>query len=204
MVRFRTKYTKPIRRLLRNVIFDLQFGGFIGGTKLTKFAHLGDLDSINTDYSALDQIFKGQILHDDVLVDVGCGKGRVLNWWLRHAPHNRVYGIERDFDLAAQVRRRLGKYPNVRIIAGDIFEHWPQEGNVFYLFNPFRRHIMQKFKDQILQNGGIASSTGKQSRIIYYFPASIDIFSACPRFSIKFLNIEPYSHQAAIITYVPE
>ena len=189
------------RRLLRNVIFDLQFGGFAGGSVPTPFAHLGYHDSINTDYFALDQIFAGQIDCGDVLVDVGCGKGRVLNWWLKYFPENHSYGVERNPDLAVRVKRRLRGYSNVSIIAGDIFDHWPQDATLFYLFNPFGREAMLKFRDRLLQTNDGSSASGKQIRVIYYYPTLIDVFSCCQAFEIRLIKIQPYDHQAAIITF---
>jgi len=41
----------------------------------------------------------------DVIVDVGCGKGRSLNWLIDHFPANAIYGIELDPELCAANRQ---------------------------------------------------------------------------------------------------
>ena len=61
---------------------DLRYGGLLRGTLPNRFLHLGAHHAANTPYFILPIIFDGIIHDDDVLVDVGCGKGRVLNWWL--------------------------------------------------------------------------------------------------------------------------
>ena len=85
-----------------------------------RFAELDAERSSNVTYYALSLIFKGEtIAPDDVLVDVGCGKGRVLNWWLSKRLPNRIVGLELDPEVAAHTRHRLRKYRNVTIITGD-------------------------------------------------------------------------------------
>lgn len=66
-----------------NVYYDLPFGAPLWGNGKTRFADLDAEETANTPYTALKLIFKNEIIGpDDVLVDLGCGKGRVINWWL--------------------------------------------------------------------------------------------------------------------------
>lgn len=82
----------------------------------------------------------------DVLLDVGCGKGRPLLVGARAGFH-RVLGIEASPRLAAIARANLA----ARSIAGEIVtgsvEDWevPDEVTVAYLFDPFGARTMAAF-----------------------------------------------------------
>jgi hypothetical protein len=65
-------------RLTRNVLFDLRYGGFLGGSHTSPYAALGIYIAVNTDYRALRLIFEERLKDSNVLVDMGCGKGRVI------------------------------------------------------------------------------------------------------------------------------
>ncbi len=86
-----------------------RYGAFLGGTVKTPYADLGIHDSASTDYGALPQIFENAISPSDVLVDIGCGKGRVINWWLSRGYTNRMVGLEIDSEVARQTADRLRK-----------------------------------------------------------------------------------------------
>jgi SAM-dependent methyltransferase len=133
---------------LRNVLFDLRFGAVLGGGQ----SRSGPNDPYfgNSPYEVLEPLFSAAgIRLDDVVVDVGCGKGRVINWPLRFHPHNRVIGIELDPGVAVRTARRLRRYKHVRIVCGDVRENIPPEGSLFYLYNPFDADTMRGFIDAL-------------------------------------------------------
>ncbi len=78
-----------------------------------------------------------------MLVDIGCGKGRVINFWLHQGLTNRLIGLELDPDVATAAQQRLAPYRNVQIIVGDAIENLPTDGTLFYLYNPFERPIVE-------------------------------------------------------------
>jgi hypothetical protein len=83
-------------RLLKNVYLDIRFGGkFLGGMIKTKYESIGAYDTGNSDYNALNYIFTNMlhIQRDDVIVDVGCGKGRVINFLLHKGLKNKLLFI---------------------------------------------------------------------------------------------------------------
>jgi len=164
---------KKLIRLLVNMVIDLRFGGtFLGGTIKTKYANYGAKDTANTDYAALKWIFQNVKIHrDDVLVDVGCGKGRVLNWWLLKNLGAKYYGIELDESVSAFTRERLKKYQKVKILSGDATDLLPIDGTLFYLFNPFNQELLAKFKKQLVQ-----IFTNRTITVVYYNPVHINIF----------------------------
>ena len=71
------------------------------------FAHLGAHETVNTSYEALQFFFDQVPLRaDDIFVDVGCGKGRVMNFLLKKGVTNRIIGIELDPQIAGQTAKK--------------------------------------------------------------------------------------------------
>ena len=193
--------TRRGARLTRNAWRDLQYGSFLGGTVTTRFAHLGAFDTANSDYDDLPALFAAARLGaDDVIVDVGCGKGRVVNWLLAHHPENVVYGIELDPEIAAATARRLRRYPSVRIVCGDATALLPVEATVFYLFNPFEEHVVRRFAEAVLQ---LDDRLGRERRIVYYRSKFLAAFAESDRFGIEQIELPSRSHEAVLITVGP-
>jgi SAM-dependent methyltransferase len=191
--------TRRGARLARNAWLDLRYGRFLGGTVTTRFAHLGAFDTANSDYDDLAGLFAAAGLSpDDVIVDVGCGRGRVLNWLLAHHPENVVYGIELDPEIAAATARRLRRHPSVRIVCGDATELLPVEATVFYLFNPFEEHVVRRFAESVLRLGDDGLS--RERRIVYYRSKFLAPFRDSDRFRIERIDLPSRSHDAALIT----
>lgn len=131
---------------------DLRFGAFLGGSIRTQFREQGACDTSNTDYGVLPHLFQHvSVTENDVLVDVGCGKGRVINWWLSRGIRNQIIGVELDPIIADATRRRLRRFSNVSILAGSILNLLPSEGTLYYLFNPFEPWVVMAFRDTIIE-----------------------------------------------------
>jgi len=172
-----------LKRKISNLLLDLRYGSILRGVKRSPHASLGAHDTTNSDYAVLSHVFASRIAHSDVLVDVGCGKGRVINWWLSRGLRNRIIGIELDAEVARQTKERLKRYPSVSIISGNIVEYLPPEGTLFYLYNPFDASVMREFKeqlDQLLERNG-----GKAIRIIYYNCLYLEPFARDSRCTIE-------------------
>lgn len=179
------------KRLATNILMDLRYGGFLGGKpKASPFSHLGAHDSGNSDYGLTQQIFAGRILPDDILVDVGCGKGRVINCWLSLGLTNRMYGLELDPELAERTARRLRRRPNVSILAGDAINNLPADGTVFYLFNPFNKEVMSRFRDRILEG----CTRPQRLAIFYYAPVFIEVFRDDQRWTVEMFEVDMSQH----------
>ena len=162
---------RSLVRLARNLAMDLRYGGFAGGWVQQRYS--GATGVANTDYRLLDQIFPGEITDGDVLVDVGCGKGRVLNWWLHHHPRNEIFGLEIMEDIAARTGRRLRSFPNVHVISGDAIANLPENGTVFFLANPFEAPLLARFKERVAAIFG-----GRAGRkILYFAPIHLWVFA---------------------------
>jgi hypothetical protein len=181
---------------ITTAVNDLRFGGIIRGISPSRFHDIGAHRVSHTPYHVLPIIFDGVIRPDDVLVDVGCGPGRVLNWWLSAYPKNTIYGIEIDPDIASHTRKRLRKYPNVEIICGDASDSLPESGTVFFMFNPFDEGMMRRFCERILE-------LRHPVRIIYYFARHLEAFDD-PRFFVRQITVPPGFHPTVLVeTYNP-
>lgn len=184
-------------RLIRNLLLDLRYGAFLGGIRKTPYAHLGIQDTANTDYAALPLIFRGSIKESDVLVDIGCGKGRVINWWLSLGLRNSIIGIEFDEAVVRITQQRLRKYKNVRIICGDAIANLPETGTIFYLFNPFDRPWVEKLKGHL----AIIFASGVSRTLFYYNCVHVCVFKDDPAWTVKEVALDSSSrfHPLAVI-----
>jgi SAM-dependent methyltransferase len=170
---------------VRNWAMDMRYGGFAGGTVPSSRDDEGMLGFTAVDYEQLGKVFNArnglELRPDDVLVDVGCGKGRVINWWLGRGLENRIYGLELEERLAAQARRRLARWPNVTIVTGDALENLPADATLIWMFNPFWAPVVERFKERLVDVYGLDSRV----RIVYFMPMFERIFADDPRFVIR-------------------
>lgn len=185
-------------RLARNIAFDLRYGAFLGGVIPTRYIRAGAINVANSDYGVLPHLFDRLIEEDDVLVDVGCGKGRVLNWWLRFYPRNRIVGIELDDEVAEKTRHRLRKRLQVAVYSGNVLDNFPEEGTLFYLFNPFDRVVMRKFLDRFFESR--SQRRPKSRKILYYNCVHGDLFVDDVRLRTRMLAPHGVAHPALIAT----
>ena len=189
-------------KTLSNLCYDLRFGGFLGGVKTSPFRDLGAYDSANSDYAVLNYLFKEKPSENSKIVDVGCGKGRVLNWLIDRFPENDIIGIEIDASLAKKVQHRLKKWKNVQVLHQDITKDMPEGMIIFYLFNPFDDKMMKKFIDRLLLKIE-ESEISTESYIIYYNPMHIDVFySYKNKFTFKDMLVPSFAHSAVEIGFV--
>jgi hypothetical protein len=172
---------------------DLRYGKPLGGTIATKYAHLGANDVGNADYGDLALLFAGvPVGPEDVIVDVGCGKGRSINWFLDRYPGNRIVGIELDPDICADTAKRLRRHDKVTILCGDATAMLPAVGTVFYLFNPFDESVMRRFAEAMLDRGSPAT-------IVYLNAKHTVVFDDEPRFTVSPIDPPGLSFRSVLV-----
>ncbi|HVH14085.1 MAG TPA: class I SAM-dependent methyltransferase [Longimicrobium sp.] len=174
-------------RPLQNWVTDLRFGGSAGGLMANPFAAQGASRVQSTDYAALSRMYRRNriaIATTDVLVDVGCGRGRVINWWLGRGLRNHIVGLEIVPAVAAATARRLVQHPNVEILCGDAVDLIPPEGTFFYLYNPFDARVMRRFADALLES----VEHPAKLRILYFNCRHVDAFRGDPRWRVEPLD----------------
>jgi len=175
-----------IREFLLNIIFDMRYSGkLLNGNIKTSYKHLGANDVYHTKYSVLPIIFKMvPISKNDVLVDVGCGKGRVINYWLSRKLSNKIIGLELDKDVAKKTASHLSRWNNVTIINGNAIKNIPKDGTIFYFYNPFSEEMVNLFEETLS-----VLYKNKPIKIVYYNPKSIKAFQN-NKWEVKYINFE--------------
>lgn len=183
---------------LRNYLFDRRYGGWLGGTFRSSYGRLGMYGTSSADYSMLPKLFNEAngtaIRADDVLVDIGCGRGRVINWWLSLGLGNRIVGIELEERWALEAQQRLAPHPNVTILHANVLEAIPADGTLFYLFNPFGAGVMHEFKERLLTVLG----PERDFRLIYHFALHRHVFDGDARLRVEPMRTKTF-HPSVVV-----
>lgn len=175
---------REITWVARNFAVDLRYGGSLAGSIRSRYRHRGASDVVNSQYSVLPHIFDGRIGPADVLVDVGCGKGRVINWWLSLGLRNRMVGIELDPDVASATNERLRRFGNVAIVNEDATTWMPDDATVAYMYSPFNAAVMRRFKAHLEERFAERGIT-----VLYWNPEFVDVFQDDPRWSTYLVEL---------------
>lgn len=187
-----------ITRAIRNSALDLRYGWPLTLRRSDRFPFVRRSDWLNTDYRILDQVFTGRVRPGDVLVDVGCSRGRVLNYWLRYFGDHEIRGIELDATIADATARRLLHHRHCKVVCGDAATALP-EGTLFYLNNPFGRETVNAVRDELARR----PPTQPPIRILYYHPKHLDAFWqdddwVVERMELRGPKLTPYNDLAVI------
>lgn len=117
---------------------------------------------------------------DDVVLDLGCGDGRVLCVFARRQVA-RVRGIDFDATACANARRNAerlrGRRAPIDVIEGDAADHRFHDETIVYLFNPFGPDTL----GAVLE--GLHASLRERPRLVrlcYYHPKHADVLAAAP------------------------
>jgi hypothetical protein len=175
---------RGLRWVARNFALDLRYGSSLAGTIDSRFRDRGAADVVNSQYSVLPHIFAGRIGPSDVRVDVGCGKGRVINWWLSQRLRNRMVGIELDPDVASATETRLRRFSNVTIVNEDATAWMPDDASLVYMYSPFNAGVMRRFKQRLVEQFGQQGIT-----LLYWNPQFVEVFFDDPHFSTHMVDL---------------
>ena len=176
----------PLRHA-RNVLLDLRYGAVLGGSRASSQVRpRGAYSSFNSDYGLLDQMFEARIAPDECLVDVGSGRGRVINHWLRRGHRGPIYGLEIDPALAAATACRLARWPNVTILAGDAADTLPARATLLFMFNPFDGECMRRLRGAIAHR--IAAVD--RLRIVYYAPTCLEVWREGGEWDVELRDLD--------------
>lgn len=122
-----------------------------------------------TPYNVLERLAdSGLIGNDDVVLDYGCGKGRV-GFFLSHQTKAKVIGIEYDegiYQSALENQHGGGKAEFVLTNAENY--EVPEEVNRCYFFNPFSEEILHKVMARILDSYYEAP---REIYLFFYYPS---------------------------------
>ncbi len=178
--------TCAVREFFYSTFLDIWYSGrLLNGNHTSNYKHLGSNDVYHSTYQVLRLIFQViPISETDVLVDVGCGKGRVINYWLSKKLENNIIGLELDPEIAERTASQFSHRKNVRIIPGDAIAGIPPDGTVFYFYNSFSKAKVILFEEKLS-----VMFKGKLIKIIYYNPKSIQVFQN-GKWNIRYVNFE--------------
>ncbi|MEU6073961.1 methyltransferase domain-containing protein [Micromonospora sp. NPDC047074] len=112
---------------------------------------------------------------DDVFVDVGTGKGRVLLVAARRYRARRIIGVEVDPELLAVARRNVARLParsGIELVGEDV-SAWkiPPDATILYLFNPFVGRTFEEFLAGVLRS---QADHPRRIRLVYANPVMHD------------------------------
>lgn len=99
-----------------------------------------------TPYSVLERLSEsGLIGPDDILVDYGCGKGRV-GFFMTHAVNCGSIGVEYDENLIKDAEKNLlsysGRRDKMHFVCENAESYVVGNASCFYFFNPFSVKIL--------------------------------------------------------------
>ena len=139
------------RRCIEQAFFDKAAG--IDTTEVVQLRDLGLASGARQDYHATPWLPLKRVLSDiditdnDVFIDFGCGKGRVL-YQAALYPFRRIIGVELSADLAQIARANLERAratlrcKNVEIVVEDaVCYNVPDDVTHVYFFDPFHGEI---------------------------------------------------------------
>lgn len=130
---------------------------------------------------------RGEVDGDDVLLDLGCGKGRVLAQAARY-PLRRIFGVELSPELAAVAEANIAsmrgtiRCKDVRVLIADAASFpIPDDVTVIYLYNPFGESTLKRMVDNILES---LDRHPRRLRLIYRTPMHHDYLRETGRFEL--------------------
>lgn len=146
-------YSKVTRKLFtyHDTIKDL----LTCGISLEKYVNSLDRSistgSESTRYISLKEMFKDVDINDNTrFIDVGCGKGRVVNFVHSLNKNCQATGIEFNSDVANYAKRWADKKDNVAVINGDAFNINCDDYDVFYFNRPFMEETFKQFAEKMI------------------------------------------------------
>ena len=123
-----------------------------------------------TPYSVLERLTSsGLIGKDDVVLDYGCGKGRV-SFFLSYRTKARTVGIEYDeriYESALENQKTAKAKANFVLTRAEEYEV-PPEVNRCYFFNPFSVEILHKVMARIIESW---YDSPREVFLFFYYPA---------------------------------
>ena len=113
---------------------------------VSRYASTGAHDPTPTPYFILEKLFGYfELDANSHVLDVGCGTGRALAYFVEAGLPGRITGIELDPALAAFTKKWLGNFDKVTVTCGNVLDVPLSSYTHFYLFNPFDTAVLLKF-----------------------------------------------------------
>ena len=123
-----------------------------------------------TPYEVLERLAdSGHINKNNILVDYGCGKGRV-SFFLHHEIGCKTVGLEYDQNIYMQVLENLeryGKTEEIPFFCENAADYKIKDADCFYFFNPFSVEILHSVLARILDS---YYDNPREMKLFFYYP----------------------------------
>jgi SAM-dependent methyltransferase len=162
-VRFLRAAAAGARQRLNDAMFERRLGVSTSEQVALEdlgLAHPGRVEYTPSPWRELRRALPpSQVAPDDVFVDIGCGKGRILVLAATTYDCSRVMGVELSEELASTARANLEgvrgrlRTDRVEVVVADAAE-WtvPDDVTIVYLYNPFRHELFGAAIDRVLES----------------------------------------------------
>ena len=125
-----------------------------------------------TDYAVLERLVKSELIgEEDVVLDYGCGKGRV-DFFLSYRTKARTIGIEYDqriYDSAVENLKTVISRVKPQFVLARAEEYEvPAEVNRCYFFNPFSVEILHKVLARVIESW---YEDPREVFLFFYYPS---------------------------------
>ncbi len=125
-----------------------------------------------TSYTVLNRLAEsGFIGRNDVVLDYGCGKGRV-DFFLSHQLRVKTIGVECDeriYQCALENQKTAASGENIEFVAVKAEEYTvPTEVNRCYFFNPFSVELLRKVMARIIES---YYDGPREMYLLFYYPS---------------------------------
>ena len=125
-----------------------------------------------TPYTVLNRLAEsGFIGRNDVVLDYGCGKGRV-DFFLSHQLRTKTIGVECDeriYQCALENQKTAASGENTEFVAVKAEEYTvPTEVNRCYFFNPFSVELLRKVMARIIES---YYDDPREMYLLFYYPS---------------------------------
>tara|TARA_B100001013_G_C24545299_1_gene416376 strand:+ start:118 stop:801 length:684 start_codon:yes stop_codon:yes gene_type:complete len=150
-----------------NRYFDIKYGiDTAANTPLDSLEFDSENKNEGIEYGTISPYFIRKILRklaineSDIIIDCGCGKGRVLLIASQYK-FNKVIGIEFSPELIAIAHANIERCKNynnfnidkIKILEGDVLDYkFNNNESIFYLYNPFSNIILDKLCEHIVRS----------------------------------------------------
>lgn len=158
---------RRVKYNIRARVEDFRIGGVsLERTLPSKYAEQFANPTQSTDYRLLDEAFGTcPIKKDDVIVDIGCGEGRILSYlYLRGFKDTKMIGVELDPEVTEIAKKRTEKCNNIDVRCANALDCADiiSDASVILMSNPFGEEIVKLFVDML-------EKCCKHDVKIYYF-----------------------------------
>ena len=127
-----------------------------------------------TPYCVLGRLAEsGYISKENIVIDYGCGKGRV-GFFLNHVLDCKVVGIDFDERMCKAAQKNLLSYSsrknenNMKFIYESAEKYEIKDADTFYFFNPFSVEVLQSVVGKIKKS---YYENPREMQLLFYYPS---------------------------------